>query len=120
MGNESDFFDGGMPRTSQYYYNKMHIWIINPYGNLPGEVWSPYRSTLLAEILVKNGRQVIWRVFNFGHRPKKFRIGTENERTISEGFKLRPMPPPAWMLPINPPKFLYLPYWACYHCGFKF
>lgn len=70
----------------------MHIWIVNPYGNLPGEGWSPYRSTFLAEALAKNGHEVTWWVSNFEHRSKKVRPDAPNDITISRGFKLRVIP----------------------------
>ena len=70
----------------------MHIWIVNPYGNLPGEGWSPYRSTFLAEALALNGHQVTWWVSNFEHRSKKIRTATPNDITISPGFKIRIIP----------------------------
>jgi glycosyltransferase involved in cell wall biosynthesis len=70
----------------------MRIWIVNPYGNLPGEGWSPYRSTFLAEALAQNGHDVTWWVSNFEHRSKKIRAKVEGDITISEGFKLRIIP----------------------------
>lgn len=51
----------------------MNIWIFNPYGNLPGEGWSPYRSTCIAHALTARGHQVVWWVSDFEHRSKRVR-----------------------------------------------
>ena len=67
----------------------MRIWIVNPYGNLPGEGWSPYRSTFLAEALAKNGHEVLWWVSNIEHRSKKIRPVAQDDVIVSRGFKLR-------------------------------
>ena len=52
------------------------VWIINPYGSLPGESWSTYRSTMLAECLAGHGYTVTQFISNFEHRSKTFRAGT--------------------------------------------
>ena len=49
------------------------VWIVNPYGSLPGEPWSTYRSTMLAECLARNGYDVTQFISNFEHRSKTFR-----------------------------------------------
>lgn len=54
----------------------MNVWIINPYGNLPGEGWREYRSTLIARALEKAGHDSVWWVSNFEHRTKSFRCDT--------------------------------------------
>jgi len=49
------------------------VWIINPYGTLPAEAWSTYRSTMLAECLSAHGYEVTQFISNFEHRSKTFR-----------------------------------------------
>jgi len=49
------------------------VWIINPYGSLPGEPWATYRSTMLARSLVDHGYEVTQFISNFEHRSKTFR-----------------------------------------------
>lgn len=52
------------------------VWIINPYGSLPGESWSTYRSTMLADCLARHGYAVTQFISNFEHRGKTFRTGS--------------------------------------------
>jgi glycosyltransferase involved in cell wall biosynthesis len=52
------------------------VWIVNPYGTLPGESWSTYRSTMLAECLARHGYAATQFISNFEHRSKTFRSGT--------------------------------------------
>jgi glycosyltransferase involved in cell wall biosynthesis len=49
------------------------VWIVNPYGTLPGESWATYRSTMLAEALAAHGYEVTQFISNFEHRSKTFR-----------------------------------------------
>lgn len=51
------------------------VWIVNPYGSLPGETWVTYRSTMLAECLAARGYAVTQFISNFEHRSKQFRGG---------------------------------------------
>ena len=70
----------------------MKTWIINPYGNLPGEGWRAYRSTMIAEALVEGGHDVVWWVSNFEHRSKTFRTRSWNDLAINEHFLIRIVP----------------------------
>ena len=36
------------------------IWLVNPYGPIPGEGWRAYRFNLLGEALAKAGYNVVW------------------------------------------------------------
>jgi glycosyltransferase involved in cell wall biosynthesis len=53
------------------------IWLINPYGNIPGEGWSEYRFSMIARCLSSEGYQVRWFVANFEHRSKLWREANE-------------------------------------------
>ena len=53
------------------------VWIVNPYGSLPGESWATYRSTMLAESLAEHGYVVTQFISNFEHRSKAFRTGPD-------------------------------------------
>lgn len=53
------------------------IWLINPYGNLPSEGWSDYRTFLIGKYLSINGFNVIWFISNFDHRNKTIRNCTD-------------------------------------------
>jgi glycosyltransferase involved in cell wall biosynthesis len=51
----------------------MNIWLIYPYGSLPGEGFRPDRPNMVAEALSNFGHTVTWWGSNFEHRTKKFR-----------------------------------------------
>lgn len=70
----------------------MNIWLINPYGPIPGEGWRPYCFTLVAEALVAEGHHVIWWTSNFAHHFKKFRSDGWNDIDVLNGFKIRLVP----------------------------
>jgi glycosyltransferase involved in cell wall biosynthesis len=55
------------------------VWIVNPYGTLPAEDWSTYRSTMLAECLSAQGYEVTQFISNFEHRSKTFRAEGSHE-----------------------------------------
>lgn len=54
----------------------MNIWIVNPYGTLPGEGWREYRSHMLAHALIERGHEVTWFISDFMHRSKTYRAST--------------------------------------------
>jgi glycosyltransferase involved in cell wall biosynthesis len=64
----------------------MHVWLVNPYGALPGEAWREYRTVLAARALVAAGHTVTWWVANFEHRSKRFRGHAFELRTLFDGF----------------------------------
>lgn len=70
----------------------MKIWIISPYGNLPGEGWREYRSTLMAKAFNSKGHQVVWWVSNFEHRSKKFRSESWKDLQVNENFLIKMVP----------------------------
>ncbi|MFY9510929.1 MAG: glycosyltransferase family 4 protein [Rubrivivax sp.] len=51
----------------------MNVWIVNPYGTVPGEGWRDYRSYMLALALHARGHQVRWFLSDFVHRSKTYR-----------------------------------------------
>ena len=51
----------------------MKIWIVNPYGTIPGEGWRDYRSHMLAQALRARGHEVTWFISDFVHRSKTYR-----------------------------------------------
>jgi len=51
----------------------MRVWIVNPYGELPGEGWREYRSFLIARALAAIGHKVTWWISDFEHRSKRYR-----------------------------------------------
>jgi len=77
------------------------IWIINPYGNLPGEGWSPYRSTFIAEAAVARGHQVTWWVSNFEHRSKRKRSDSWRNIEVHAGYQIRLVPSIAYQSHIS-------------------
>lgn len=51
----------------------MRVWLINPYGPLPGEGWRDYRFTYAARALAARGHEVTWWTAAFDHHTKRFR-----------------------------------------------
>lgn len=70
----------------------MKIWIVCPYGPIPGEGWTEYRYTVLGEILAQRGHEVIWWTANFSHHFKKFRSNNWKDITVSNNFEIRLVP----------------------------
>ena len=70
----------------------MIIWLINPYGPIPGEGWRDYRFTLLGKELSARGHQVIWWTSNFSHHFKLFRSESWKDVAITPGFIIRLVP----------------------------
>ena len=73
----------------------MRIWIINPYGTLPDEAWSAYRSTFIAEVAAARGHEVTWFISDFEHRSKQFRTG-EKRRRYGPGYEAVLVPSTAY------------------------
>lgn len=48
----------------------LNIWIVNPYGWLPGEGWRDYRNLPLVQALVARGHQVRWWISDIEHRSR--------------------------------------------------
>ncbi|MGO4153391.1 glycosyltransferase family 4 protein [Cupriavidus sp. YAF13] len=70
----------------------MKVWIVNPYGSLPGEAWREYRSSMLAEAFARAGHEVTWWLSNFEHRSKKFRSEGYSEQRLDTGVNVRIVP----------------------------
>ncbi len=68
------------------------VWIINPYGSLPTERWTTYRSTMLAECLVGHGYEVTQFISNFEHRSKTFRATGAETRHVRPGYTIQIVP----------------------------
>jgi glycosyltransferase involved in cell wall biosynthesis len=83
------------------------VWIINPYGTLPGEQWAAYRSTMLAESLSKNGFSVTQFISNFEHRSKSFRSTTFATRVINDYYKVSIVPSRPYRSHISLGRVLY-------------
>lgn len=66
----------------------MKIWIVNPYGTLPGEGWRDYRSQMLAKALVARGHEVTWFISDFVHRSKTYR---QAAASIVDGVEIVPL-----------------------------
>lgn len=85
----------------------MKVWIVNAYGNLPGEGWRDYRSTMLAQALDRAGHEAIWWVSNIVHRTKQFRSEGYSERTITPRFRIHIVPSSAYTSHISLARIRY-------------
>lgn len=70
----------------------MRIWLINPYGPIPGESWRDYRFTIIGETLAAHGHQVRWWTANFSHHFKCFRSKGWNDLDVRPNFQIRLVP----------------------------
>jgi glycosyltransferase involved in cell wall biosynthesis len=70
----------------------MIVWIINPYGNLLGEGWRTYRSTMIANALIKENFTVHQFISNYEHRSKTFRGLTYNKTLAGENYFIHKIP----------------------------
>lgn len=72
------------------------IWLINPYGPIPGEGWRDYRFTLIGKELAADGHVVIWWTSSFSHHFKKQRCTGWQDRNLGDRFTLRLVPSPSY------------------------
>ncbi len=87
--------------------NQLTIWIINPYGTIPGEGWRDYRSTLIAKALAEAGHKTIWWVSNFEHRSKTFRSPSWADTEVTPNFMIRVVPSTAYTSHISLSRIRY-------------
>ena len=64
----------------------LNVWIVNPYGWLPGEGWRDYRSAPLAAALAARGHVVRWWISDIEHRSRKRRTLSNLEVTLPAGI----------------------------------
>jgi glycosyltransferase involved in cell wall biosynthesis len=72
------------------------IWLINPYGPIPGEGWRDYSFTMMAGALTAEGHEVVWWTSSFSHHFKKHRSSGWEDRPINERFTIRLVPTPGY------------------------
>jgi glycosyltransferase involved in cell wall biosynthesis len=70
----------------------MNIWIINPYGNIPGEDWRTYRTTLIANAFAAEGHQVVSWVSNIQHRSKELRATSWKDVQVNDHYLIKIVP----------------------------
>jgi glycosyltransferase involved in cell wall biosynthesis len=70
----------------------MQVWIVCPYGPIPGEGWREFRCTMAARALEADGHQVVWWTSVFEHRSKQFRNTTWEDRRVTGNFTVRLVP----------------------------
>ena len=66
----------------------MKVWLIYPYGPIPGEGWRDYRATMIAGALVARGHQVTWWTANYSHHLKIFRSSGWKDFQVYPGFRI--------------------------------
>ena len=74
----------------------MNIWLINPYGSIPGEKWREYRFSIFANELSEKGHNVIWWTSAFSHHFKKHRSKKLIDLDINPNYKIRLIPTPGY------------------------
>lgn len=63
----------------------LSVWIVNPYGWLPGEGWRDYRSVPLADALMARGHMVRWWVSDIEHRSRTRRSRVDAIPSLPSG-----------------------------------
>ena len=84
----------------------MHVWLINPYGPIPGEGWRDYRFTYQARALAKRGHDVIWWTAAFNHHNKRYRAH-DWERRDGDGYTIQLVPTPSYLRNISVRRLLF-------------
>lgn len=74
----------------------MLVWLISPYGPIPGEAWRETRSTMLGRTLAEGGHDVVWWTSAFSHDFKRRRSATWSEVEVQKGFVIRLVPAPGY------------------------
>jgi glycosyltransferase involved in cell wall biosynthesis len=74
----------------------MRIWLLNPYGPIPGEGWRSHRFTLIGSTLARRGHDVTWWTATFAHHFKHQRCTGWKDRIVEPGFRLRLIPTPSY------------------------
>jgi glycosyltransferase involved in cell wall biosynthesis len=74
----------------------MNIWLINPYGPIPGESWRDYSFTMMAEAFANAGHSVVWWTSNFSHHFKKHRCTSWHDIQVNDKFIVRLVPTPGY------------------------
>ncbi|MCU0317590.1 MAG: glycosyltransferase family 4 protein, partial [Fimbriimonadaceae bacterium] len=74
----------------------MVVWLINPYGPIPGEAWRDYSFAMMGDALAKAGHQVVWWTSTFAHHFKTQRTEGWEDRLIQPGFVVRLVPSPSY------------------------
>lgn len=99
----------------------MNIWLINPYGPIPGEGWRDYRFTMIGETLAQHGHQVMWWTANFSHHFKRFRSKGWNDLDVSPNFQIRLVPTSGYRkhIGLGRVKFELLFAWRMYRRAMK-
>jgi glycosyltransferase involved in cell wall biosynthesis len=79
----------------------MNIWLINPYGPIPGEGWRDYRFTMLGKALALRGHTVTWWTANFSHHFKRFRSETWQAISVAPNFQIQLVPTTSYVKNIS-------------------
>jgi glycosyltransferase involved in cell wall biosynthesis len=72
------------------------VWLLNPYGQLPGEGWRDYRFTMIMRALADRGHDVTWWTAGFDHHTKTMRATTWDTRPVSDHAAIRLVPTPGY------------------------
>lgn len=85
----------------------MNIWLIYPYGSIPGEGLRPDRPSMIARALSTVGHQVVWWGSNIEHRSKAVRSEEWKDIEVAPNFLLRLVPTSKYKKNISIQRILY-------------
>jgi glycosyltransferase involved in cell wall biosynthesis len=66
----------------------MNVWMVNPYGALPGDAWREYRTSLAARAFDAARHEVTWWVSDFDHRSRVHRRFASSTVNVSPRFRI--------------------------------
>ena len=84
----------------------MNIWLINPYGSIPGENWREYRFSLFANELSSKGHNVIWWTSAFSHHFKNHRSKIVKDLQINDKYQIRLIPSTGYQKNMSVKRFI--------------
>lgn len=74
----------------------MRVWLINPYGPIPGEGWREYRYAVMGRMLAAAGHEVVWWTSSFAHHFKRQRSVNWADVQGGRRFVVRLVPTPSY------------------------
>ncbi|MBI3279632.1 MAG: glycosyltransferase family 4 protein [Acidobacteria bacterium] len=89
------------------------IWLVNPYGPLPGEKWREYRFATLGRILAGAGCDVTWWTAGFSHHFKVHRSREWMDSLVGPNFHVRLVPTPGYRRHVGLGRLLFEFVFAC-------
>lgn len=83
------------------------VWLINPYGSLPGERWREHRFATIGQLLADRGCDVTWWTGGFSHQFKVHRSRGWKDISVGPRFWVRLVPTTGYRRHVGPGRLLF-------------